>query len=260
MCCHANNDTIIGHLKAHVFNETSLSVVKDAFKDSEVKDNIRDVDTVSSLKDDTSENQLSGGQEDSLNALTNENLCIKGYLAHRCLLPGEYHNVNSKSKDIRGLTQKEVLILVEALKAGTMHVQSPTLITSEFPIITGEVPPSDYFHSGARQMFTNHHTDYNGPSWMKISAATTKIKKTGDTRKMSSTSQQQELQADTTEHLQSKPPSTCPFVVVPQPVPAAAIKFPTSKSGIEPHKIIPETEFEDAAHGEKRKVAASRLP
>ncbi|KAG0699788.1 hypothetical protein DFH29DRAFT_1001722 [Suillus ampliporus] len=59
--CRANDDTIIGHLKAHVFNETSLSVVEDAFKDSEVKDDICDVDTVSSLKDDTSENQLSGG-------------------------------------------------------------------------------------------------------------------------------------------------------------------------------------------------------
>lgn len=55
-------------------------------------------------------------------ALANENLCIKGYPAHKCLLPGEYHNINSKSKGIGGLTQKEVLILVEALKAGTMYV------------------------------------------------------------------------------------------------------------------------------------------
>jgi hypothetical protein len=55
-------------------------------------------------------------------ALANENLCIKGYPAPKCLLPGEYHNINSKSKGIGGLTQKEVLILVEALKAGTMYV------------------------------------------------------------------------------------------------------------------------------------------
>ncbi|KAG1811367.1 uncharacterized protein BJ212DRAFT_1301907 [Suillus subaureus] len=152
-------------------------------------------------------------------ALTNENFCIKGYPAHKCLLPGEYHNVNSKSKGIRGLTQKEVLILVEALKAGTMYMAK-----------------------------------------MKISAATTKVKKTGDTHKMPSTSQQQELQADTAEHLLSKPPPTHPFVVVPWPLPAATIEFPTSKSNTEPPKIIPETEFEDAAHRKKRKVAASRLP
>lgn len=53
-------------------NETSLSVVEDAFKDSEVKDDICDVDTVSSLKDDTSETQLSGGREDSLKWLKQE--------------------------------------------------------------------------------------------------------------------------------------------------------------------------------------------
>jgi hypothetical protein len=109
-------------------------------------------------------------------------------------------------------------------------------------------------------MFANRQTDYNRPSRMKISAATTtKVKKTGDTHKMASTSQQQELQADTTECLPSKPPPACPFVVVPQPLPAAPIEFLTSKSDTEPREIIPEMEFKDAAHGKKRKVAASRL-
>ncbi|KAG1722377.1 uncharacterized protein EDB91DRAFT_1256105 [Suillus paluster] len=134
------------------------------------------------------------------------------------------------------------------------------LIASEIPVITGESPPSDYFHSGAKRMFANHHTDYNGPSRMKISAATTKVKKTEDTRKMPSTSQQQELQADTTERLPLKPLPARPFVVVPRPLPAAAIEFLTSKSNTEPRKIIPEMEFEDTAHGKKRKVVASRLP
>ncbi|KAG1886337.1 uncharacterized protein F5891DRAFT_1201170 [Suillus fuscotomentosus] len=128
----------------------TAKLLVDAFK--EVKDDVCNVDTSSSMKDDTSENQLSGSREDPLkwlkqelsrqvgnldgkfasfknfpwiimpSVLANENLCIKGSLAHKCLLPGEYHNIKSKSKGIRGLTQKEVSILVEALKAGTMFV------------------------------------------------------------------------------------------------------------------------------------------
>ncbi|KAG0695533.1 hypothetical protein DFH29DRAFT_879987 [Suillus ampliporus] len=277
MRCRANNDTIIGHLKAHVFNETSLSVVKDAFKDSEIKMtyvmmtplriNLAGVERIH-FKWAQAGTQLTSATLDNLDGkfasfktfhgsqcpsvLTNENLCIKGYPAHKCLLPGEYHNFNSKSKVIGGLTQKEVLILVEALKAGTMYVAKvpktsrAALITSEFPIITGKAPPSDYFHSGARWMFANHHTDYNGPSRMKISTATTKVKKTGDTHKLLSNRNRSLIQLN--------------IHVIPQPLPAAAIEFPTSESNTEPHKIIPEMEFEDAAHGKKRKVAASRLP
>lgn len=55
-------------------------------------------------------------------ALADANLCIKGYPTERCLLPGETHNENSKNKGIGALTQKEIAVLVEALKSGTMKV------------------------------------------------------------------------------------------------------------------------------------------
>lgn len=55
-------------------------------------------------------------------ALADANLCIKGYPTHKCLLPGEAHNENSKNKGIGALTQKEIAALVDALKAGTMQV------------------------------------------------------------------------------------------------------------------------------------------
>lgn len=55
-------------------------------------------------------------------ALVEANLCIKGYPAHKCLLPGETHNEISKKKGIAALTQKEVTALADALKAGTMVI------------------------------------------------------------------------------------------------------------------------------------------
>jgi hypothetical protein len=59
------------------------------------------------------------------NALADDNVCIKGYPAHKCLLPGESRGITSsaKSKGVAGLTQKEVTILVEALKAKSMYVE-----------------------------------------------------------------------------------------------------------------------------------------
>lgn len=58
-------------------------------------------------------------------ALADDNICIKGYPAHKCLLPGEARGTtaNSKSKGVAGLTQKEVSILMESLKAKTMYVE-----------------------------------------------------------------------------------------------------------------------------------------
>ncbi|KAG1789413.1 uncharacterized protein HD556DRAFT_1447028 [Suillus plorans] len=301
--CRANDDTIIGHLKAHVFNATSRSVVEDAFHEGE--DDICDRDASPSLKDDVSDIQVIGDplkwlkqeltrQVDNLNgkfasfknfpwimmpsALANKNLCIKGYPAHKCLLPGEYHNMNSKSKGIRGLTQKEVGIIVEALKAGMMFVEKipkasrAALIASEIPVITGEAPPSDHPHAGAQQMFANRHTDYNGPSRVKTSAATTKVKRARNTRKTPSTSQQQES-TGATGLLLPKPPPSCPFIVFPRPPHALpklppkplpkpssteVIEFPTSESKDKSREMAPETEFEDASQGEKRKVADSR--
>jgi len=55
-------------------------------------------------------------------ALADASLCIIGYPGHKCLLPGEYHNIAVKSKGIGGLTTKEISVLVEALKAGTMFI------------------------------------------------------------------------------------------------------------------------------------------
>lgn len=57
------------------------------------------------------------------------------------------------------------------------------MIASEKPVVVGEAPPSDWPHSGARQLYLDGHMDYNGPARLKPSTATTKIKKGNKTLK-----------------------------------------------------------------------------
>ncbi|KAG1777168.1 hypothetical protein EV702DRAFT_1197489 [Suillus placidus] len=142
--CHASDDAIIGHLKAHVYNSTSLAAVDEAFNDG--------THNAPSTPNSTLNNEAPEGRDDALkwvklelikqvaqlggkcawdknfpwkgmsSALADANLCIKGYPTHKCLLPGEAHNENSKNKGIGALMQKEIAALVDALKAGTMQV------------------------------------------------------------------------------------------------------------------------------------------
>ncbi|KAG2739565.1 hypothetical protein P692DRAFT_20690649, partial [Suillus brevipes Sb2] len=116
-------------------------------------------------------------------ALADANLCIKGYPAHKCLLPGEAHNENSKNKGIGALTQKEIAALVDALKVGTMQVAKvdkthrAAVMASERPVITGIAPPAEWAHDGAQRLFVNGDTNYHGPARLKPSNAATKVKK-----------------------------------------------------------------------------------
>lgn len=137
-------------------------------------------------------------------ALADANLCIRGYPAHKCLLPGEAHNENSRNKGIGALTQKEIAALVDGLKAGTMLVVKvdkvhrgefclcytmnfqvltsyvAAVMASERPVITGIAPPPEWSHDGARRLFANGDTDYHGPARLQPSGAATKVKKATD--------------------------------------------------------------------------------
>ncbi|KAG1861007.1 hypothetical protein C8R48DRAFT_774269 [Suillus tomentosus] len=149
--CHASDDAIIGHLKAHVYNTTSLSVVHEAFPGTEddSHDNLmpslaNDIDQASDIvegrRDDglryvkqeiTKQVASFGGKINSTKifpwklmpaALVEANLSIQGYPAHKCLLPGEAHSKLALNKGIGALMQKEIVALVDSLKSGTMRV------------------------------------------------------------------------------------------------------------------------------------------
>jgi hypothetical protein len=137
-------------------------------------------------------------------ALADANLCIRGYPAHKCLLPSEAHNENSRNKGIRALTQKEIAAPIAVLKAGTMQVIKvdkvhqgkfclcytmnfqvlisyvAAVMASERPVITGIVPPPEWSHDGARQLFANGDTDYHSPAHLQPSSAAMKVKKATD--------------------------------------------------------------------------------
>lgn len=144
------------------------------------------------------------------------------------------------------------------------------IITSEVPVIVGEAPPSDYPHPGARRMFADGHTDFNGPPWAKPTTAATKVKKA---RKgpYARPSQQDEPHDEVMSLPQTiRPPPSRPFLVVPKPplrpappplhppvmgtkpIMLDVISIPTSDSEEEP-LVKPETEYE-GSKGKKRKL------
>ncbi|KAG2125536.1 hypothetical protein BD769DRAFT_1668790 [Suillus cothurnatus] len=262
-CC-ANNDTIIAHMKAQVYNMISLSTMEDAFMGLEDDDmasskNIRlltkwrdekkgDERTASNGSRRRSQSKLFRGKfgTDKIfpwklmpSALADDNVCIKGYPAHKCLLLGEACDAtsNSKSKGVAGLTQKEVTILRDSLKVKTMYVEKVdiaeqmSVLASEQPIIIGKTPPSDC-----------SHPDYKGPSCLKASTTTTKVKKS------------------TTSAGKPVPPLSWPSKIVAKPPACKVIEFsplPISQDENGQQEPASESKYEDASQGKRKKQKSS---
>ncbi|KAG1881253.1 hypothetical protein F4604DRAFT_1678839 [Suillus subluteus] len=304
--CRASDDAIIGHLKAHVYNGSSLAAVDEAFNDGTCNE---PATPNSTLNNDRDHSQVPEGWDDAYkwvklelikqvaqlggkcawdknfpwksmsSALADANLCIRGYPAHKCLLPGEAHNENSRNKGIRALTQKEIMVLIDALKAGTMQVAKVdkanrgAVMASERPVITGIAPPSDWPHAGACRLFVNGDTDYHGPAPLKPSSAATKVKKAEKAPKASADNDDSDndhpvpapkIQKPTMRvaAIAPPPPPSCPFKVVPRPQPTARSEVIKLTSTEENAVEEPDTEYEEA-RGKKRKlksVNASRAP
>ncbi|KAG2353237.1 hypothetical protein BDR07DRAFT_1496652 [Suillus spraguei] len=164
-------------------------------------------------------------------ALAAGGLNIKGYPAHKCLMPGKSHDLMAKNnKGIGVLTYKEVAALVDAYKAGTMQVvKSP------------------------------HTHNYSGPEHVETSVAQTRVKKGKNVSKARDPEHQ--------ELVMSPCPPVCPFKVIPKPIakpqtpPPAPPKAATDEvieltSASDGSKDIEEldTEYEDDSHGKKQKL------
>jgi hypothetical protein len=223
-------------------------------------------------------------------ALADNNICIKGYPTHKCLLPGEVCDTtsNSKSKGVAGLMQKEVLILMDSLKSKTMHVEKvdaskrgehdpsigshfgvdflvliAAMLSSQQPVIIGEAPPSDYSHTGAQRLFIDGHIDYNGPSCIKASAATTKVKKSTTSAAKSTTSVEVLVPPPSQPFkvvARPGPPPSQPFKVVPKPPAREVIKLstsPDSRDANDQHNSATDLEYEEASQGKRKKRTSS---
>ncbi|KAG1843040.1 hypothetical protein F4604DRAFT_1689634 [Suillus subluteus] len=315
--CRASDDAIIGHIKAHVYNISSLAAVDEVFHDDAHSNPLTPHSTSNDGRD---QSQAPEGRDDGLkwvklelikqvaqlggkcawdknfpwkgmsSALADANLCIRGYPAHKCLLPGEAHNENSKNKGIGALTQKEIAVLVEALKSGTMQVvkvdkaHRASVMASERPVITGIAPPSDCPHAGARRLFINGDTDYHGPARLKPSNAATKVKKADKVTKASPPPDDSDSNADSDDYHPAvpavrkfrkptmrvevvAPPPSRPFKVValpsrpansaPKPEPTAALSEVIElSSATENAAAEPDTDYEEA-RGKKRKLKST---
>ncbi|KAG2159671.1 uncharacterized protein EDB93DRAFT_1099174 [Suillus bovinus] len=304
--CHTSDDAIISHLKSHVYNSMSLSVINEVFKDSndgscdnlstpsndqfgdikEGQDNvlkwvkqeiIRQVAQLGGLGSKTTWDKnfpwkVMGG------ALTDASLSIRGYPGHKCLLPGEAHSENLKNKGIGALTQKEVSALIEVLKAGTMHIarvdkaHRSAVIASERPVIICEAPSSDWPHPDGRRLFADGHTDYNGPTRVKPSTATTKVKKVDKVPKAPLPPSNEddlddddllvtnppEFQKPTMQVKVAPPPPSRPFKVVQLPpshlFKNEAIELTSAEDNIADE---PDTEYEEESRRKNRKLKSA---
>ncbi|OAX32111.1 hypothetical protein K503DRAFT_787412 [Rhizopogon vinicolor AM-OR11-026] len=258
--CHADDDTIIGHLKAHVYNKTSLTTVEEAFND-ESPEHKKEEDTFPKAQDVSTEPTegrdegiqwfkkefplrvaQQGGSippgdfpwKQMIGILADAGLFIKGYPAHKCLMPGEYSSVSAKNKGIAGLPREGITALVDALKAGTMRVVKSSsklrasLIASELPVIIGEAPPSTWDHSCAHCMFANGQTDYGGPPRLKPSSALTRVRKAESLLDRHATA----------KGVLPPPPPTRSVKVGPKPAVPSAIIVPPSPPPFDPSKVI----------------------
>ncbi|KAG1719294.1 hypothetical protein EDD22DRAFT_963314, partial [Suillus occidentalis] len=167
--CKADEDTIIGHLKAQVYNLASLAIVEEAFEDEiiPVKNDEREVSTALSDPLDCFSDPLDiskdgikwvkaeiSRQIKKLNGkllseknfpwktlpgeLTCLGMVIKGY-PEDVLLPGGFHT--TVNKGIANLTLKETGIMIAVLRARTMCIKKVSddtqakLVTSDIPVL-----------------------------------------------------------------------------------------------------------------------------
>ncbi|KAG1758023.1 hypothetical protein EDB19DRAFT_2034058 [Suillus lakei] len=200
--CKSDDDTIIGHLKAQVYNLTSLGVVEEAFKEEVIiaqcnqseapttrecldisKNGIQWIKQELARQIEQLGGQLSSKRNFPWKTLPVELIClgmvIKGY-PEDVLLPGGFHTTTNKG--IANLTLKETGIFVAALKAGTIQIKKASkatqakLVTSEIPILEGKPPAVDCIHAGGRRLFSNGQSDHLGLPHAKLSVAATRQK------------------------------------------------------------------------------------
>ncbi|KAG2362248.1 hypothetical protein BDR07DRAFT_1376609 [Suillus spraguei] len=202
--CKANDDTIVGHLKAQVYNLMSLGAIEEPFKDEVIipKHNQSEAPTTGEITKECLDilkngiqwikqelarqiEQLGGQLSSKRNfpwktlpaELIHLRMVIKGY-PEDILLPGKFHTMANKG--IANL--KETRIFVAALKAGTMRFKKAPeaiqakLVTSEIPIIEGKPPAVDSIHAGGHRLFANRKSDCLGLPRAKLSATATRQK------------------------------------------------------------------------------------
>ncbi|KAG1845931.1 hypothetical protein C8R48DRAFT_779676 [Suillus tomentosus] len=228
--CRTDEDAMIGHLKAHVYNLVSLAVVEDTYPEGAPSINEDELppkrksakvsaDAPDAMKVDPDALEVSdigdwqlqvdvlqcikggitalfkelGGKltvrsgnfpwKKLRSDLDRQGFIIEGY-PEDILMPGETRSTNARSKGINDLDKREQIILAEALKSGTLAIKrgptGPEVKDNSRPVIIGEAPPPHSIHLHGRRLLANGVMDREGPSRLRLSAATTKVRKPND--------------------------------------------------------------------------------
>ncbi|KAG1786881.1 uncharacterized protein HD556DRAFT_1311169 [Suillus plorans] len=174
--CRADEDTIIGHLKARykAFDEDSIGI--DA--------NVRGASVPPSESLDISKHGIKWIKDE----LHRQIDALGGKLTSNKIFP--WKTLPSELTRIANLTLKETGIVIAALKAGTMSIKKiaeakrAKVLTSECPVVEGAPPAADSVHTAGRRLFVNGKSDRLGALRLKQSTATSIVK--GKTSKKAS--------------------------------------------------------------------------
>ncbi|KAG2154226.1 uncharacterized protein EDB93DRAFT_1248430 [Suillus bovinus] len=211
-----DEDAMIGHLKAHVYNLTSLAVVEDTHPDGAPSINEDELppkhesvevsaDTPDAMKVDPDALEVSGIGDWQLQVDVLQ--CIKGGITalfkelrgKLTVCSGNFpwkklcNDLDRQGFVIEdypegilmpGETCSTNIILAEALKCETLVIKhgptGPEVKDNSRPVIIGEAPPPHSIHLRSRRLLANGIIDRENPSCLQQSAATTKVRKPND--------------------------------------------------------------------------------
>ncbi|KAG0692599.1 hypothetical protein DFH29DRAFT_882260 [Suillus ampliporus] len=176
--CRADEDTMVGHFKAHVYHLASLAVVEDygftwaAGAHAQVV--TEDDDEVQEVPDNL-----------DWKTLADHIQCIKVGITSMFRYPedmlmlGEPRVMVARPKGISDLDKCERVVLADALRSGrlTIERQKNGDLNKTSPIIFGEAPPEDSMHACGHHMLVDGTINRQGMARLGPSAAGTKVKK-----------------------------------------------------------------------------------
>ncbi|KAG1788299.1 uncharacterized protein HD556DRAFT_1447895 [Suillus plorans] len=251
--CRADEDTIIGHLKAS--NLTSLGVVEEAFDEDSIgiDANVRGASVPPSESLDISKHGIKWIKDE----LHRQIDALGGKLTSNKIFP--WKTLPSELTRIANLTLKETGIVIAALKAGTMSIKKiaeakrAKVLTSECPVVEGAPPAADSVHTAGRRLFVNGKSDRLGALRLKQSTATSIVK--GKTSKKASA-----LPASTTslaDESDDEPSVSAPKKVDKEVISLASSDTPSGSEDLDENleeSVVLDSDYQDDVSSKKRKA------
>ncbi|KAG2114303.1 uncharacterized protein F5147DRAFT_547875, partial [Suillus discolor] len=168
--CRADEDTMVGHFKAHVYHQASLAVVaEDVYGEAQLKPSEKKI----ALPGRHARAPALGGKLMAQSGtfpwkllpteLAHHRFVMRGY-PEDMLMPGEPHVMVARPKGISDLDKRERVVLADALRSGRLTIEQQKMgdLNKTSPIIFGEAPPEESMHARGRRMLVDGTIDREG--------------------------------------------------------------------------------------------------